>query len=154
HGVATMSDPPDLPDGGNPPPAELTGSGPGSTLDGEGTQAGPNRNAAAAGWVNGLPSQLPCPLGRYELPRELGRGGMGVVFLGRDTQLGRHVAVKVPFFTGPAADELRERFFREARAAALVEHPNICPIHDVGVIDGVHFLTMAFVEGQPLNKLI
>jgi class 3 adenylate cyclase/predicted Ser/Thr protein kinase len=75
---------------------------------------------------------------------------MGTVYLAHDTQLDRPVALKVPRF-GPEPDAAAlERFYREARAAALLHHPNICPVYDVGEIDGIHFLTMAYIEGQTL----
>jgi predicted Ser/Thr protein kinase len=100
-----------------------------------------------------LPEQLPAAFGRYRLLKLLGKGGMGAVYLAHDNQLDRPVALKVPFFReGDAA--LRERFFREARAAATLSHANICPVHDVGEFKGVHFLTMGFVEGKPLSDLM
>jgi class 3 adenylate cyclase/predicted Ser/Thr protein kinase/Flp pilus assembly protein TadD len=95
---------------------------------------------------------LPEQFGRYTIQRRLGRGGMGSVYLARDTQLDRLVALKVPQLEGPDADHLRQRFVREARAAALLHHPNICPVYDVGDINGVPFLTMAYIEGQPLHE--
>jgi serine/threonine protein kinase len=74
---------------------------------------------------------------------------MGAVYLAHDTTLDRPVALKVPKFGGnvePAA----ARFLREAQSAARLQHPNICPIYDLGVIDGTHYLAMAFVRGAPL----
>ena len=100
----------------------------------------------------GMPA-LPIRLGRYRLERQLGQGGMGAVYLAHDTQLGRRVALKIPFLRGPADDAIRTRFLREAQSAAVLAHPNICPVHDLGEIDGVPYMTMAFVEGQPLSKL-
>src|SRR5262245_34680429 len=148
-----MTTPADQPDG--PPPfASPADSEPPVTADSDATLACGIPRPAPANWSRGLPSSLPCKLGRYELQKEIGRGGMGAVYLALDNQLGRHVALKVPLFLGPDADGMRQRFFREARAAALVEHPNICPIHDVGVIDGVHYMTMAYIEGHPLARLI
>lgn len=99
-------------------------------------------------------AQLPISFGRYELLKELGRGAMGVVYLARDTQLSRKVALKVPQLGGPGQEEMIERFYREARAAAALRHPHICPVFDVGQIEGQHFISMAFVEGHPLNKFI
>jgi formylglycine-generating enzyme required for sulfatase activity/serine/threonine protein kinase len=98
---------------------------------------------------------LPEVFGRYRILRELGAGGMGTVYLARDTKLDREVALKVPSLggDGPAAVDL-DRFFREARAAASVSHPNVCPIFDVGEIDGTPYLTMAYLEGQPLSHLV
>jgi serine/threonine protein kinase len=95
------------------------------------------------------PAALPAPFGRYRLERLLGEGGMGSVYLAHDTQLDRLVALKVPRF-GPEDSVLRERFWREARAAATLRHPNLCPVFDVGEQDGVHYLTMAYIEGGSL----
>src|SRR5262249_24764859 len=63
------------------------------------------------------------------------------------------VALKVPHF-GPSDPAVLQRFQREARAAALIEHPNICPVYDVGEHEGVYFVTMAYIEGKPLSELI
>ncbi len=92
---------------------------------------------------------LPERFGRYHLLRPLGRGGMGAVYLARDTELDRLVALKVPNLeTGDP--EAAERFTREAKAAATIEHPNVCRVYDVGRIDGRQYLTMAFVDGRTL----
>src|SRR5207245_6791505 len=74
----------------------------------------------------------------------------------RDSQLDRLVALKVPRHSDDgqlAADDL-ERFFREARAAAALMHPNLCPIFDVGQVDDTPYLTMAYLEGRPLSDLL
>ena len=86
--------------------------------------------------------------------QRLGQGGMGAVYLARDMQLDRQVALKVPFLTGTDTQEFLDRFHREARAAATIKHPNICPTYDVGEIDGVHFLSMAYISGNPLSDVI
>jgi serine/threonine protein kinase len=104
----------------------------------------------AAGGPGARP--LPEQFGRYRIEKHLGQGGMGAVYLAHDTQLGRPVALKVPFLAGPSPDAVRARFLREAQAAAALLHPNICPIHDLGEIDGVPFLTMAFIRGEPLAR--
>jgi serine/threonine protein kinase len=104
--------------------------------------------------VGRLPLQLPASFGRYELTRLLGHGGMGAVYLARDTQLDRSVALKVPFFTAEDGPHVLERFFREARAAATLHHANICPIFDVGEINGIHFLTMAYIDGRSLAEVL
>lgn len=90
--------------------------------------------------------------GRYRVERELGRGGMGAVYLALDTHLDRRVALKIPFFLFGNAAELIVRFYREARAMATVHHANICPVYDVGEINGQPFLSMAFIEGQTLTQ--
>src|SRR5262245_65243230 len=94
--------------------------------------------------------ELPNPFGRYRIVKPLGRGGMGSVYLAHDTQLDRPVALKVPHLEGKRGDVVVERFYREARAAATLHHPNLCPVYDVGEVDGTPYLTMAFVEGRPL----
>jgi formylglycine-generating enzyme required for sulfatase activity/serine/threonine protein kinase len=94
---------------------------------------------------------LPSPFGRYRIIKMIGEGGMGAVYLARDSQLDRDVAIKIPQFAANEEASLRERFFQEARAAATVQHPNICPIFDVGEIEGIHYLTMSFIDGKPLE---
>ena len=88
--------------------------------------------------------------GRYSIEHELGRGGMGIVFLARDVALERPVAIKLlpPHF---ALDErMRARFVREAKTAARLSHPNIVPIHSVEEHDDVVFFVMGFVDGETL----
>ncbi|MFQ5734721.1 MAG: serine/threonine-protein kinase, partial [Planctomycetaceae bacterium] len=97
---------------------------------------------------------MPETLGRYRIVRRLGEGGMGAVYLAHDEQLDRQVALKVPHFAGFRDSNIMERFAREARAAATLDHPNICSVYDVGEIDGIHYLTMAYVPGQTLASLI
>ncbi|HCO21852.1 MAG TPA: hypothetical protein DIT97_01815, partial [Gimesia maris] len=85
--------------------------------------------------------------GRYAIQKVLGQGAMGAVYLAKDTQLDRDVALKIPKFgdgNGVDEEELLARFYREARAAATLRSPNICPVYDVGEIDGQHYITMAF----------
>jgi len=90
--------------------------------------------------------------GEYSLQRELGRGGMGVVYLARDVQLDRDVAIKV-LPTHLARDpSARERFLREARMAAGLSHPHIVPIHRVSEAGGFVFFVMAYVEGETLGE--
>jgi hypothetical protein len=95
---------------------------------------------------------LPPQLGRYRIVKLLGKGGMGSVYLAHDSQLDRRVALKVPNFSAEDDPTLLERFHREARAAATLDHPNLCPVFDVGLADGVHFLTMAYIEGESLAE--
>jgi class 3 adenylate cyclase/predicted Ser/Thr protein kinase len=92
-------------------------------------------------------------IGRYRVLKLLGRGGMGSVYLAHDTHIDRQVALKIPLFDVQQAD-MMERFFREARAAGRLQHPNICPVYDVGEADGVHYLCMAYVEGRPLSEVL
>jgi serine/threonine protein kinase len=97
---------------------------------------------------------LPEMFGRYRIVRLLGEGGMGAVYLAHDTQLDRPVALKVPHFKADDGPEILERFYREARSAALLHHPNLCAVYDVGCINGMHYLTMAYIEGQALTEFI
>lgn len=78
---------------------------------------------------------------------------MGAVYLAHDTTLDRPVALKIPQFTGNV-EMAAARFLREAQSAASLHHPNICPIYDLGAIDGTHFLAMAFVAGEPLSSRV
>ena len=89
-------------------------------------------------------------LGPYEILSAIGAGGMGEVYKGRDTRLDRIVAIKV--LPAHLADkpELRERFEREARTIASLNHPHICTLHDIGRQDGTDFLVMEYLEGETL----
>jgi serine/threonine-protein kinase len=82
----------------------------------------------------------------------LGKGGMGVVYLAHDDQLDRQVALKVPHVPSVQFPKARMRFLREARAAAALSHPNICPVYDIGEQDGFLYLAMAYIEGDSLAK--
>lgn len=92
-------------------------------------------------------------LGSYELLRRLGEGGMAQVYLARDVRLGREVAVKVLDRTLAERPGFRERFLREARVAAALDHPNIVPLYDFGE-SGVLYLVMPFVSGGSLQELL
>jgi len=94
---------------------------------------------------------LPELFGRYRIEKQLGQGGMGSVYKAYDTDLHRHVALKVPQFGPEEGAEVLERFKQEARAAATLRHTNLCQVYDVGAIDGTNFLTMEFIEGQSLE---
>ena len=106
-----------------------------------------------------FPIKLSKRFGRYRIIKRLGRGAMGSVYLAHDTHLDRRVALKVPHFRteGDASEPNRldvDRFHREARIAATFDHPNLCPVYDVGQIDGVHYLSMAYIKGRPLSDYI
>lgn len=92
-------------------------------------------------------------LGEYRIIREVGRGGMGIVYEAEQEALGRQVALKV------LPRDVRDghcllRFRREARAAARLHHTNIVPVFDIGEHDGVHFYAMQLIHGQPLDEVI
>jgi serine/threonine-protein kinase len=90
--------------------------------------------------------------GEYSLQRELGRGGMGIVYLARDVQLDRDVAIKVLPAHLANLSTARERFIQEARTAAGLSHPHIVPIHRVGEADGFVFFVMSYIEGETLGE--
>ena len=92
--------------------------------------------------------------GRYSIERELGRGGMGIVFLARDVALDRLVAIKLLPRALAAQAEYRERFLREARTAAGLSHPNIVPIHAVEEHGDLVFFVMGFVDGETLRERV
>ena len=99
-------------------------------------------------------SSVPAQLGRYRILSKLGQGGMGSVYLAEDTTLARRVAVKIPHLSAADGPKVIERFQREARVAAGIDHPNLCPVHDFGEVQGVHYLVMPYIEGTPLSHLI
>jgi predicted Ser/Thr protein kinase len=92
--------------------------------------------------------------GRYRLISELGRGGMGVVFLARDDQVGRMVALKVIGDDIAESDEFRARFAREMRIAVKLEHPNVVPVYETGQLDGRMFIAMRYVDGPDLGRVL
>jgi serine/threonine protein kinase len=103
-----------------------------------------------------LPSDGPLPrqLGEYRLLREVGRGGMGVVYEAVQESLGRHVALKVLPFHGLLSAMHLERFRREAKAAARLHHTNIVPVFGVGEDSGIHYFAMQFIQGQSLDTIL
>src|SRR5437660_8887174 len=93
-------------------------------------------------------------LGRYEIHSKIGEGGMGEVYLARDAQLDRTVALKI-LSTEIARDQQRlYRFLQEARAASKLKSANVAHIYEIGEVEGHHFIAMEYVEGQPLNQKI
>ena len=92
--------------------------------------------------------------GRYSIDRELGRGGMGVVYLAREVHLDRLVAIKLLPPEKSALPTLRDRFLREARLAAKLSHPHIIPIHAVDEVGGFVFYVMSFVDGETLAQRV
>src|SRR5215469_4253781 len=93
-------------------------------------------------------------LSHYRILRKIGAGGMSEVYLAEDMKLGRRVAVKV-LSPELVKDEMsRKRLVKEARAAAALEHPNICPIYEIGEDDGHSFIVMQYLEGETLADRI
>ncbi len=93
---------------------------------------------------------IPTEFGHYRVEHVLGQGAMGTVYAAHDTRLNRQVALKVPR-SGADAD-LERRFLREARSAARLRHPNICPVYEVGDIDGRNYISMALIRGHTLRE--
>jgi eukaryotic-like serine/threonine-protein kinase len=91
-------------------------------------------------------------LGPYEILSAIGAGGMGEVYKARDTRLDRIVAIKVLPTHLADRSELRERFEREAKTIASLNHPHICVLHDIGQQDGIDFLVMEYLEGETLAQ--
>jgi serine/threonine protein kinase/WD40 repeat protein len=115
-----------------------------------GSVEGPGISAALAASLGKVPEHL----GDFRLLREVGRGGMGVVYEAVQESLGRHVALKVLPAHGLMPPTHLERFRREARAAARLHHSNIVPVHGVGEHDGVHYYAMQFIQGQGLDEVL
>ncbi len=102
--------------------------------------------------------KMPEKLGRYEVVRELGKGAMGIVYEGKDPNIGRRVAIKTArrevVEASGMADEMMERFLREAQAAGALNHPNIITIYDAAEEDGIAYIAMEYLEGGDLGDVI
>jgi serine/threonine protein kinase/predicted Zn-dependent protease len=96
----------------------------------------------------------PSPLGDFRIVREVGRGGMGIVYEAEQMSLSRRVALKVLPFASTLDPKHLQRFQNEARAAAQLHHTNIVPVYYVGCDKGVHFYAMQFIEGQSVAEII
>src|SRR5437879_5280924 len=93
-------------------------------------------------------------ISHYRILSKLGAGGMGEVYLAEDTQLGRRVAIKFLPAQSMADEQAKRRLVREAKAAAKLDHPNICSIHEVGESEGQSFIVMQYVDGETLANRI
>ena len=95
-------------------------------------------------------------LGRYQVEKELGKGAMGVVYLGRDPKINRVVAIKTMAlsqeFDADELTEVKERFFREAETAGRLNHPNIVTIYDAGEEHDLAYIAMEFLKGKDLTS--
>ena len=90
-------------------------------------------------------------ISHYRILEELGRGGMAIVYKAEDTRLGRPVALKFPLDHLAGDEGFVKRFTQESRAAAALNHPNVCTIYDVGTFGTLPFITMEYLHGQTLN---
>ncbi len=101
-----------------------------------------------------MAGQAVTKIGKYDVVEVLGKGGMGVVYKAMDNRIGRLVAIKM--MTGGFAEnpDLLKRFYREAQATGMLEHPNIVIVYELGDQDGNPYLVMQYLEGEPLDKLI
>lgn len=97
------------------------------------------------------PQGLPARIGHYQVARKLGQGGMGIVYAARDERLERTVALKTMSSLG-SDETARKRFWREARAAAAVNHPNVCQLYEIGEDGGELFIAMELLEGEALSE--
>jgi serine/threonine protein kinase/predicted Zn-dependent protease len=93
-------------------------------------------------------------IGRYDITSPLGAGGMGEVFLARDTQLDRNVALKLLSEEFTKNEDRMKRFVQEAKTASALNHPNIIVIHEIGVSEGAHFIATEYIEGETLRERI
>jgi serine/threonine protein kinase len=112
------------------------------------------KEAAGPSSQRRTPMDLPPQFGRYQIVKRLGHGGMGSVYLAVDTYLDRRVAIKVPHMGAAENPRILERFYREAKAAATLTHPNLCSVYEVGQIEGIHYQAMAYLEGRLLSDFI
>jgi serine/threonine-protein kinase len=98
-------------------------------------------------------SALPAAIGKFSILQPLGEGGMGRLYLARDPEMDRLVAIKV-LREGYDSRELRERFGREAKSASTLRHANIVTIFDTGTHEGLPFIVMEYIHGETLGELI
>src|SRR5688500_13984111 len=110
--------------------------------------------APARGEANGRQLTPGSQLGRYEIVELLGVGGMGEVYLARDSQLDRQVAIKILNKKYESSEENVRRFIQEAKAASALNHPNILTIHEIGEQDGSRYIVSEFVNGHRLRSLL
>ncbi|QDU92570.1 serine/threonine-protein kinase [Lignipirellula cremea] len=114
-------------------------------------EGSPGKQQEASDDDSSLFPQLPATLDRYRILQPLGSGGMGCVFLAEDTMLERQVALKFPHRDTRRSAAQAARFLQEAKAAATLNHPHLCAVHDVGEAAGLPYLSMEYIDGEPLS---
>jgi len=129
-------------------PSQVPGSSVTTIDDTQPVEHVPVRDSSVRG------SHRPSHFGGYRIIEEMGRGAMGIVYKARQPTLDRTVALKVLLAGEHASEHQIGRFMREAQAIARVKHPNIVPVHDVGIFEGKHYFTMDFIEGKRLDEII
>src|ERR1039457_6392322 len=93
-------------------------------------------------------------VGRYEIIEQMGTGAMGTVYRARDTALDREIALKTIRTGVDVAPEIRQRFYREARACARLQHPNIITVFDMGEVENTAYIAMELLEGADFRRII
>ncbi len=134
---------------------ELAGRGAAETsATGSSVRSVDKRNPIVTAKYTGGSQVSPATVGRFQIRGVLGSGAFGKVYRAFDPQLGREVALKVPVESAVKTDTERAQFLKEARAAATINHPNICQIHEVGEHGGRPYIVMALVPGQSLGDML
>ena len=101
-----------------------------------------------------MPLEAGTKFGRYEILSQLGKGGMGEVYLAKDTKLDRNVALKILPAELASSRERMLRFVQEAKAAAALNHPNVAHVYEISEHDGLNFIAMEYVDGRTLREKI
>src|SRR5688500_18619410 len=101
-----------------------------------------------------MPLEAGTKIGRYQILSQLGKGGMGEVYLAKDTKLDRNVALKLLPAELAGSRERMLRFVQEAKAAAALNHPNVAHVYEIGEHEGLNFIAMEYVEGSTLREKI
>jgi serine/threonine-protein kinase len=119
-----------------------------------GTRAGSFMSMSAPQQLLAEASEVPSRIGRFKIERELGAGGMGIVYAAVDVWLGRHVGLKIVQPRATPDEERRKRLVWDARAASALNHPNIVTVYETGDSDGVDYVAMELVAGRTLAEAL
>jgi serine/threonine protein kinase len=142
-----------MPDPTRPPPTVASRQNPLASAAGGADETTPQRPGRPTFGPPGVPGEVGT-LGPYRVIKELGKGGMGAVYAALDTRLDRRLALKVMLPEYAADAGARERFLREARAAARIKHDNVVVVYEADERDGVPYIAMEFLEGCPLDEYL